>query len=382
MDEQTTTTGQEARQESPQYLRMSLAAAMTLDFVPGIFYRDARLYCINLLLTYPSGCAARCAYCGLSGSRPGQAAKNSFIRVTWPTYSLDAIIEAIGKRQHKVKRICISMLTNTRSIRDTKEICRRLRASFDIPVSLLISPTVLSHQDLVEFKKAGADKIGVAIDLATPALFDRYRGSGVGGPHKWEVYWNCLADAIDIFGKDYAGSHFMVGMGETEAEMCAAIQRVHDMGGNTHLFSFFPEAASTLADHPQPPMEQYRRIQLARYLIDGGQARADGFVYNADGRLLEFGIPQDHLDGLIASGEPFRTSGCTGYDGEVACNRPYANSRPGPDIRNFPFKPDQDDIRRIRKQMGLAVDSGADAETHADPVGAHDDVWARPAANP
>jgi hypothetical protein len=37
MDEQTTTMGKEERQESPQYLRMSLAAAMTLDFVPGSF---------------------------------------------------------------------------------------------------------------------------------------------------------------------------------------------------------------------------------------------------------------------------------------------------------------------------------------------------------
>lgn len=382
MDEQTTKTDREERQESPEYLRMSLAAAMTLDLAPGIFYRDARLYCINLLLTYQSGCAAKCAYCGLSGSRPGQTSKNSFIRVTWPSHSLETIIEAIRQRQHKVKRICISMLTNTRAIRDTKEICRRLRASFDIPVSLLIAPTVLRRQDLVEFKEAGADKIGVAIDLATPALFDRYRGSGVGGPHKWDAYWQCLADSIDVFGPGYAGSHFMVGMGETEEEMCLAMQRVHDMGGNTHLFSFFPEAASALADHPQPPMDQYRRVQLARYLIDAGKARADGFVYNADGRLLEFGIPQDLLDGLIVSGEPFRTSGCTGYDGEVACNRPYANSRPGPDIRNFPFKPDQDDIRRIRKQMGLAEDSGVDAETHADPVAAHDDAWARPAANP
>ncbi len=60
----------------------------------------------------------------------------------------------------------------------------------------------------------------------------------MGGPHKWEVYWNCLADAIDIFGKDYAGSHFMVGMGETEAEMCAAIQRVHDMAA-IRIFSLF-----------------------------------------------------------------------------------------------------------------------------------------------
>jgi biotin synthase-related radical SAM superfamily protein len=30
---------------------MSLAAAMTLGYKPGLFYRDVRLYCINLLLT-------------------------------------------------------------------------------------------------------------------------------------------------------------------------------------------------------------------------------------------------------------------------------------------------------------------------------------------
>ena len=44
---------------SPEYLRMSLAAAMTLGFKPGLFYRNAKLYCINLLLTYRSGCAGR-----------------------------------------------------------------------------------------------------------------------------------------------------------------------------------------------------------------------------------------------------------------------------------------------------------------------------------
>ena len=197
------------RLESPHALRMSLAAAMTLGFAPGIFHRNAKLYCVNLLLTYPSGCGARCAYCGLSGGRAGGAEKKSFIRVTWPTFSLDDIITAIATRREAVKRICISMLTNTRAVRDTKTICRRLRDSFDIPVSLLISPTVLTRQDLTEFKIAGADKIGVAIDLATPELFDRYRGSGVGGPHHWDTYWNCLTDAVDIFGIGNAGSHFM-----------------------------------------------------------------------------------------------------------------------------------------------------------------------------
>ncbi|MFH1491345.1 MAG: radical SAM protein, partial [Pseudomonadota bacterium] len=114
--------------ESPEYLRMSLAAAMTLGFKPGLFYRSARLYCINLLLTYKEGCAARCAYCGLSRKRPGEYDEKSFIRVTWPTYALDDIMERISSRKKRVKRVCISMITNKRSIRDTGEVCARLRS--------------------------------------------------------------------------------------------------------------------------------------------------------------------------------------------------------------------------------------------------------------
>lgn len=337
--------------ESPEYLRMSLAAAMTLGLQPGLFYRNAKLHCINLLATYHTGCAARCSYCGLSGSRAGAPAEKSFIRVTWPTYSLDEIIRSISLRQERVKRICLAMLTRRRSVVDTKAICARLRACFEIPVSLLISPTVVSYQDLIDFKAAGADRIGVAIDLATPELFDRHRGSGTGGPHRWERYWDCLQEALEVFGDGHAGSHFMVGMGETEREMGEAIQRVRDTGGRTHLFSFFPEVDSALATHPQPPMGQYRRIQLARFLIDKGLSRAERFRYDGGGRLVDFGMDGDALEAIVASGEPFRTSGCEGNDGEVACNRPYANSRPGPEIRNFPFRPNKADLGRIRRQM-------------------------------
>jgi biotin synthase len=342
--------------ESPEYLRMSLAAAMTLGFKPGIFYRGAKLYCINLLLTYGSGCAARCAYCGLSNKRKGQYGEKSFIRVSWPTCALDEIIARISERQQRVKRVCISMITNKRSIEDTRVICERLRASFDIPVSLLISPTIVSRQDLIAFKAAGADKIGVAIDLATPELFEKYRGKGVKGPHSWDRYLGCLTSAIDIFGHRNAGSHFVTGMGETEKEMVQIIQKVQDMGGWTHLFSYFPEADSQMKDHPMPQMDHYRRIQLARYLIDENISHAKQFAYDARQRIADFGISDQRLNAVIDSGEPFRTSGCEGYDGQVACNRPYANSRPGSEIRNFPFAPAADDIHRIRHQMGMTVD--------------------------
>lgn len=354
--------------ESPEHLRMSLAAAMTLGLRPGIFYRNARLYCINLLLTYRAGCAARCAYCGLSNRRPGGYGEKSFIRVTWPTYPLAEIVARISGRQDRVKRICISMITHKRAVKDTRDVCSRLRSSFDVPVSLLISPTVLGPGDLEGFREAGADKIGVAVDLATPPLFDRYRGRGVGGPHRWETYWDCLKRALAVFGEGNAGSHFMVGMGETEEEMCAAIQRVRDMGGTTHLFSYYPEAGAALEDLQPPPMAQYRRVQVARHLIDNHLRRADDFVFDRAGRITDFGLPRRELDEVIATGEPFRTSGCTGYDGQVACNRPFANSRPGPDMRNYPFVPKRDDVLRIRGQMGLKGPSD-EALTVQDPGG-------------
>ena len=275
----------------------------------------------------------------------------SFIRVNWPIYPLVEIIERIGERQDRVKRMCISMITHNRAIEDTKKICKQLQSEFNIPVSLLISPTILSREDLLAFKESGADKIGVAIDLATRALFDRYRGNGVGGPHIWQTYWHCLAEAVEVFGEGNAGSHFMTGMGETEREMCQAMQGVKNMGGHTHLFSFFPEGNSQMSNHPAPSLDQYRRIQIARFIIDQGLSCENSFRFDAEGRIADFGITEKLLDQIIDSGKPFRTSGCKGYDGEVACNRPFANSRPGPDIRNYPFPPSQEDIQRIRKQI-------------------------------
>lgn len=339
-------------QESPEYLRMSLAAAMTLGFKPGIFYRDAKLYCINLLLTYTSGCSARCGYCGLSNKRAGEYNDKSFIRVTWPTYALYEIILAISKRLKQVKRICISQVTNLRCIEDTTIICQQFRKNFDVPISLLISPTIVGRENLLDFKNAGADKVGVAIDLASPRLFNKFRGKGVGGPHTWERYIDCLESAISIFGRKNAGSHFIIGMGETEKEIIQAMQMIQDMGGWTHLFSFYPESDSPMKDHPMPQMDHYRRIQLARYLIDKGLSKANLFSFNEKEQIINFGLSTNELNSVIDSGQPFRTSGCEGYDGEVACNRPFANSRPGPNIRNFPFPPNEKDIKRIRFQMG------------------------------
>lgn len=337
--------------ESPKYLRMSLAAAMTLGFKVGLFYRGAKLYCINLLLTYQEGCLGSCSYCGLSRKREGAYTEKSFIRVSWPIYKTDDIIGAMVEKKNRLKRVCISMITNKKATEDTLDVTNRIRTRVDLPISLLITPTLLGRKDLVSFKDSGAERIGVAVDAVTPDLFDKHRGRGIDGPHRWERYWEIVQQALEIFGEGMVGAHMIVGLGETEKEMVRAIQKVRDMGGRTHLFSFFPEGGSRLAEYPQPPSGQYRRMQMARYLIDEGLSWEEDFVYDDRDKVLSFGVTDGELNRVIDLGTPFMTSGCPDESGQVACNRPYGDSMPGPDIRSFPFMPEEEDLVKIKAEL-------------------------------
>ena len=77
-----------------------------------------------------------------------------------------------------------------------------------------------------------------------------------------------------------------------------------------------------------------------------------GMSFDAEDQIVDFGVRPEVLEEVISSGEAFRTRGCEGHDGQVACNRPYANSLPGDNIRNYPFVPEEEDIARIREQLG------------------------------
>ena len=344
-------------QESPEYVRISTAAAMTLGLVPGSFYRGTKLYCLNLLLVYDRGCVARCAYCGLQKARQtnGSWETNSFIRVDWPVVSLDEILERMDNEScAHVERVCVSMLTNKKAGKDTLKVVERIRERTGA-ISGLISPTVIDKEWLIDLKEAGVDKIGIAIDAATPVLFDKFRGNGVKGPHKWEKYWRTVEESVEVFGIYEVGIHLIVGLGETEKEIIETIQKAYDMGALTHLFSFFPEEGSLMQDYQQPPVGKYRRVQLVRYLINKGVITFDEITFDKEGRLTGFNIDGEMLDRAIESGLPFMTSGCAGKTLENACNRPFSNCTPYQayvgELRNYPFTPVNEDINIIRKQL-------------------------------
>ncbi|ODS35091.1 MAG: hypothetical protein A7316_03925 [Candidatus Altiarchaeales archaeon WOR_SM1_86-2] len=342
--------------ESPGYLRTSTAAAMTLGFIPGRFYRDAKLYCINLLLTYRGGCKANCAFCGLSRDRASEDENETFIRVDWPIYKTDEIIEAMNKVPH-AKRVCVSMITHRRAYEDLCTVVEKIknRNTTNILISTLITPTLMDREKYKHLKEIGVNNIGIAVDASTPELFDKLRGRGVKGPHSWNKYWEDVETAVSIFGKNNATIHLITGIGETEKQMTEAIQRSVNLGADPHMFSFFPEKGSEMDNHPQPPIGKYRRIQLARYLIQYGYTNIDKMKFNGDEEIIDFGINGGALDKVIESGEPFITSGCPDREGYVACNRPYSNCTPkqamNGELRNFPFHPNNEDIEIVKTQL-------------------------------
>jgi len=340
-----------SKQQSPEYAKMSHASALSVGLMRGRMYRGAVNRCVNLLVHYPEGCSANCAYCGLAKKRPGSYAEKSFIHVEWPLYSMDVIIDAVNQAPSYVQRTCISMITNGKCRAHTLEMTRRLTRETRLPVSILISPTILKAQDLRDMKACGADKIGVAIDLATPELFDKYRGKGVSGPHKWQTYWEIAEIGLEVFGKGNVGAHLMVGMGETEDEMTSIMDRLRQMGIDNHLFSFFAEEGSRLADRPQPPWPSYLRIQLARYLIEEGLVRYGDMGFDAAGRIVDFGISPQRLQTIVGLGTPFMTTGCLGPDGKVACNRPFGNCLPAVKQWNYPYLPNREEMNLIREHI-------------------------------
>jgi len=346
---------------SPEFVQLSTAAAITLGIMPGKMHRCGCTRCLNLLLTYPEGCRANCAYCGLARHREADRdyADRNFIRVDWPAVPMAEVVEIVAKDGDKTPfhRMCISMITHPRSDEDTISVLKAWTARIDpnqVPVSILSNPTTMTREDVKRLRDLGADIFTVALDAATPYIFDRTRGKGVASPHSWQKYWEILLDARDIFGPQKFGAHIIVGMGETEREILTLVQQLVDLGGHSHMFCFFPERGSLMDHLPATPRDQWRRVQLARYLIDYRGVRVEQMRFDEEGRVVDYGLPSGERDAIIAEGVAFRTSGCPGKfaDDVSACDRPYGDSPPS-NIASYPFAPNKTDIRAIRGQLGL-----------------------------
>lgn len=343
----------EQLQISPEYVRLSMAAAIELGLKPGRMLRGVHCGCINLLQNYPEGCYANCTYCGLARERPGAPEDNTFIRVAWPLFPTDLVAEKIAEHQEHVGRVCIAQVQDYRAYDDLIEMTQRVRRLSDVPISALVSATTLNEERLVHIREAGADIIGVGLDGASEDVFYHTRGKGAKGPHDWDYHWHIVRAARQLFGPLKVNCHIIVGLGETDRDLINLFYQLQSEQIAGYLFSFNPEPGTAMQAAPRAPIQRLRRIQFTKYLIENHALPGEAIQFDSAGALTRIDAPDLMVEIAINTGLPFMTNGCPDKNGVMACNRPYGSYRPGEEFRDYPFKPEADDLIIIRQQMRL-----------------------------
>lgn len=338
---------------SPEWVRISMASAIALRFKSGRFSRDFDFGGINLLLNYDEGCLSDCGYCGLARTRPGTYEDKSFIRVEWPLVRTDDLVERMAEHESMLTRLCISMVTHGHAYRDTCDITERIARRVRTPLSILVAPPTLNRERIEHFKAIGVDMIGIGLDAVTEQLFRSLRTDVPAGGLKWEKYWEVVTDARDVFGPWKVNVHTLVGLGEADEDLIRLFCDLRDRQIFSYLFCFNPEPDSRMAEHAKSPIARWRRVQLAKHLIETEGWTLDRFSFDADGGMRGLEGDVAGIAAAVDSGIPFVTNGCPGESGEPGCTRPYGSYRPTEPFRDYPFLPTAEDLVEIRQQMRL-----------------------------
>ncbi|MDH3253862.1 MAG: radical SAM protein, partial [Acidobacteriota bacterium] len=340
--------GREDQRTSPDWVRISYASALALRFKSGQFTRDFDFGGINLLLNYQQGCQSDCGYCGLARSRHGAYEDKSFIRVEWPLVETDELVERLAQYEDRLTRLCISMVTHGRAYRDTLDISRRIRSRLETPLSILVAPPTLNEERLQALKDAGAGMIGIGLDAVTEELFRSIRSDVPQGALSWENYWQIVDAARDIYGPWKVNCHTLVGLGETDRDLMQIFDRLLNRQIFSYLFCFNPEPDSRMATHARSPVRRWRRIQLAKFLLEERGLDPQAFGYDDEGGLAALHAPSDLVNDTVDTGFAFMTNGCPSAGGEPGCTRPMGSWRPGEEPRDYPWAPNMLDIDDIR----------------------------------
>jgi biotin synthase len=327
----------------PTKIRVSLGTAVVLGLEIAFMKDDATPTTAYLQTYHPHRCIANCKFC--AQARDSRAQSDRITRGLYPPFEFDLVLQRLRKatRRNLIKRTCIQTMNYPNMFNDLVWLVERIKEETTAPISVSIHP--VSHERLKRLKEAGAERLVIPLDAANEELFDEIKGAKTRSYYRWGNHMKSLKDAVRVMGTGNAGTHLIVGLGETETDAVSLIQRLNDMGVYCGLFAFTSIPGTPLEDHPSPPIKAYRRVQIARHLISNNISHFKTMIFNEEGELIDFGIKKEELNRLIMKGKPLLTSGCP------HCNRPYATETPGMSIYNYPRIPSKTELQEIKRQI-------------------------------
>ncbi|ACR79199.1 MULTISPECIES: radical SAM protein [Kosmotoga] len=284
-------------------------------------------------------CIYDCAFC--SQSRTSHTRSDQLSRVTWPEYDLEQVMKHLSTTTDRevIRRICLQVVHQP-GIKDTvQKILHRLSQSSELPICVCMR---VNHvKEAAELIESGAERVCIALDAANPRVYEQIKNGS------WHNRMKLIEEAAAMF-PGHISTHLIVGLGETEKEMVETIQHMYQIGVTVGLFAFTPIRGTRMSKNPSPPLDQYRRIQVAHWLIRHGICDGSNFSYK-NGSITGFGLSSKELLKHLADGEAFRTSGCPD------CNRPYYNERPGGPMYNYPRPLTPDEITKAIAELKIKL---------------------------
>ena len=274
-------------------------------------------------------CNNKCSFC--SQSAESSSRKDKLSRVIWPQYSKENILKAlIEYKGQYIKRICIQSMYSDEAHSEVEDFIKYIKKDINIPISL--SAKIEKIDDVDRFFSYGIDKIGIAIDVANKELYKDIKGGNFDDKFKF------IVEASKKYPNKIS-THIIVGLGETHEEICDLYYKLKESDITISLFAFTPVKGTKMENTKQPPIRDYRRIQLMTYMIDRGYS-INNFQFK-DGYISLIKIDSD-IKEHIKKGLPFEIRGCKD------CNRPYYNERPGKTIYNYSLK-----LNKIQSELAL-----------------------------
>ena len=329
--------------EMPKKIRVSSGTAAILNLSNDrLNVKPTTAY----LMTYKVGkCTANCAFC--PQARGSESGADLLSRVSWPIYPTQNVIAALEEavRSQEIGRVCIQGINYPSVFVHISELVKEIKKHARASISVSCQP--LKAENILVLKEAGADRLGIALDAATSALFENIKGNKAGCPYDWLGQFRLLEEALKIFGKGKVSTHIIAGMGETEKDVIELIQKCVDMTVLPALFAFTPIHGAKMENNSPPVLESYRRLQLGRYLLAEGLTRFENMNFDVEDKITSFAVPMKDLLRVVETGAPFLTSGCSN------CNRPFYNEKPSGPLYNYPRTLRHEEIEKIKKQLGL-----------------------------
>lgn len=327
----------------PERIRVSIGSAIVLGISRGRL--DAKPTTAYLLMCRNEKCSANCGFC--PQARNSKCRADMLSRVTWPTFPTQKVVERIERtaRDGTIKRVCIQSLNYSEAFNDVLFLVKEIKSKVNVPLSVSCKP--LSQQKMKKWAMAGVNRVSIALDASTEKIFDEVKGRQIGGPYSWKKQHEALQDAINAFGEGSVSTHLIVGLGETQKQLCQAIQWCVDSGIYPGLFAFTPISGTALECRSPPSLSSYRRAQVAHHILTHKKAHLEDMEFDKNGHITDFGNSKENVLEIINSGKPFLTSGCP------ECNRPYYNERPGGPLYNYPRQMLPEEIEEARKVLGF-----------------------------